>query len=540
MRAEHEGVSLLGVRPARPDQQRNADQQEGVDQDADDEALAYRIKFGQRRRQVGLQGRQLAAIGALAQGRQQERVEPDDEAAGQARHDAVAVGALPVEAEHDAGGEVGDGAETDQADRGERQVSRDDALVGVARHQDHDHGGAAHEHHERAHVARHARPPPRLPAQQVGHQQLVADHPRQRHAGHDHHRGRGRQAADEDEGRQPGLAVGERQLQHEEVGIDLRPQQQKAGGGDRHHEQVDQHQVGREQPARRPEARRMAVLDHGDMELARQAEEGHRRQERGDDPGERRALARHALGDLGRARDMGQEIARPVEQHEQHERPHGQQCQQLDHRFEGDRQHHAAMLLGGLDVAHAEQDGEERHQGGHDQRGVGVHHAARAVEPGRRLGDGLEGRGHRLELQRDVGQHADRGEQRGGDADGAALAVARGQEVGDRRHIVLLGQPHHLAQHREAQDDQQRRAGINKDKIDAGGRGAADRAIKGPRRAVDCQRQAVDGGGHRAGRPGAGVPVTEIGDGEQQAEIGQRQGQDGGFRQHACAFLHGH
>ena len=281
----------------------------------------------------------------------------------------------------------------------------------------------------------------------------------------------------------------------------------------------------------------MAVLDHRDMELARQAEEGHRRQERGDHPGERRAFARHALGHLGRTREMRQKIARPVEQHEQHERAHRQQRQQLDHRFEGDGQHHAAMLLGGLHVAHAEQDGEDRHQGGHDQRGVGVDDAARAVEPGRRLGDGLEGRGHRLELQRDVGQHAHRGEQRGGDADGAALAVARGQEVGDRRHIVLLGQPHHLAQHRIAQDDQQRRAGIDQHEIDAGGRGAADRAVEGPGRAVDGQRQAIDGRRHRAGRPGAGVPVAEIGDGEEQAEIGQRQGQDGGFRQHACAFL---
>jgi len=33
------------------------------------------------------------------------------------------------------------------------------------------------------------------------------------------------------------------------------------------------------------------------------------------------------------------------------------------------------------------------------------------------------------------------------------------------------------------------------------------------------------------------VPVAEIGDGEQQAEIGQRQGQDGGFRSMRARFL---
>ena len=58
------------------------------------------------------------------------------------------------------------------------------------------------------------------------------------------------------------VAVAERQLQHVEVGIDLRPEQQQAGRRDRHDEQVDQQQIDREQPARGPQARRMAVLDH--------------------------------------------------------------------------------------------------------------------------------------------------------------------------------------------------------------------------------------------------------------------------------------
>ena len=56
--AQHEGVGLLGVGAARADQQRDADQQQGIDQDADDEALADRIEVGQRRRQVGVQRRQ--------------------------------------------------------------------------------------------------------------------------------------------------------------------------------------------------------------------------------------------------------------------------------------------------------------------------------------------------------------------------------------------------------------------------------------------------------------------------------------------------
>ena len=98
--AQHEGVGLLGVRAAGAHQQRHADQQQRIDQDADDEALPHGIELGERRRQVGFQRRHLAAARGLAQGRQQQRVEPDDEAAGQARHHAVAMGAPPVEAEH--------------------------------------------------------------------------------------------------------------------------------------------------------------------------------------------------------------------------------------------------------------------------------------------------------------------------------------------------------------------------------------------------------------------------------------------------------
>ena len=164
--AQHEGVGLLGG-PRRDRPRTSSDtptSSSGIDQDADDEALAHRIELGERRRQVGLQRRHLAAAGGLAQGRQQQRVEPDDEAAGQAGDDAVAMRTAPVEAEHEAGREVGDGAEADQADRGERQVARDDALVGVARHQDQHDGGAAHEHHQRAHLARDTGPPYRAGA----------------------------------------------------------------------------------------------------------------------------------------------------------------------------------------------------------------------------------------------------------------------------------------------------------------------------------------------------------------------------------------
>ena len=513
LRPQHERTGLLAIAGDRPHQQRHADQQQRVNEDADHEALADGVEVGKGCRQVGLERRHLSGARGLVQCRQQERVEPDDEAAGQTRHDAVTMGTAPVEAEHEAGREVGHGAERDQADRGQRQVTRDDAFVGVARHENEHDCGPAYEHDQRSHLARG----PGLTSQQIGHDQLVADHPRQRHASHDHHRGRSRKPADENEGRQPAIAVGERQLQHEKVGADLRSEEQQPCRRDRHNEQVDQNEIERKQPARRLEARWMAVLDHRDMELARQAEEGHRRQERHHQPAERRAFAGESLGDGRRVRQSRQQIGWPIEQDPQNERPDGQQGEQLDHRFEGDGQHHAAVLLRRGHVAHAEQDGEHGHQRGHDQRRVGVHDAGPTVDPGRRLGDRLEARRHRLELQRDVGQHAHGGEQCGGHADSAALAVAGGEEVGDRRHVVLLGQPHHLPHHRVTNDDHKQRAGIDEDEVEAGRGRAADRAVEGPGRAVDGERQAIDGGRHGTRRPVPGVAVADVRHAEQQA-----------------------
>ena len=71
------------------------------------------------------------------------------------------------------------------------------------------------------------------------------------------------------------------------------------------------------------------------------------------------------------------------------------------------------MLFLGIDVAGAEENGEERHSSGDAEREADFVDAreAAAAELGR-AGDGLDGRGHRLELQRDVRRDADDGDAR--------------------------------------------------------------------------------------------------------------------------------
>ncbi|MNY55093.1 hypothetical protein D3C86_1910390 [compost metagenome] len=73
------------------------------------------------------------------------------------------------------------------------------------------------------------------------------------------------------------------------------------------------------------------------------------------------------------------------------------------------------MALGGVEVAGAEQDGEDRQQQRHIERGVLqgaerlalVRHADRRVLP-----EDQKAAGHRLELQGDIGDHADHRDQR--------------------------------------------------------------------------------------------------------------------------------
>ena len=93
-------------------------------------------------------------------------------------------------------------------------------------------------------------------------------------------------------------------------------------------------------------------------------------------------------------------------------------------------------MFGGVDVAGAEQHRERRHRQRREQRDVAEHRlrpAAAGVEVSK---DRLQRRRHRLELQRDIGNRADDGDQRHRRRHRLVLAVARGDEVGDRGDVL--------------------------------------------------------------------------------------------------------
>ncbi len=172
------------------------------------------------------------------------------------------------------------------------------------------------------------------------------------------------------------------------------------------------------------------VLDHRDLELARQEDDRQHRQQHvgepaavAEPPGAVEGEQALQLGHCGGARvEVAEAVVEPVGDVDA-DREEGEQ---LDHRLEGDRRHHALVALGGVEVAGAEQhrEGSER------QRDV-----ERAVLPPARLALDAEQRvvlahqqrvaaGDRLQLQRDVGHDAHHRDQRDQPAEQVALAVA--------------------------------------------------------------------------------------------------------------------
>ena len=156
------------------------------------------------------------------------------------------------------------------------------------------------------------------------------------------------------------MGFGQRQADDEGVRCHACRQQHLPGEGDGHDEQRSQHQIGREYPARQAQVLGLDVLHHGDVELPRQTDDGDHRHT---------GLHQHCRPvhrlvpesvQLGGVVCLVEQIVEAVVQAEGDEGANGEEGQQLDQRLEGNRQHHAAMVLGDVEVAGAEQNGEQR------------------------------------------------------------------------------------------------------------------------------------------------------------------------------------
>jgi len=365
-----------------------------------------------------------------------------------------------------------------------------------------------------------ARVRPRLALQHQRHDDVVRHHDRQRDAFHDHHGGRRRQTADENAEAEQMRIGFDRQRQHIHVAVGGAERKgDQAGQRDRDHEQVDGDQIERKQPARAADFGVAGVLDDADVKLPRQHHDRAERQQRGD---EEIADRRHVVDGAHRLRRLHRAFDQLLgrEHPKSDERAGGDERHQFHDRFGGDRQHQAMLMLGGVGVTGPEQHRERRHRQGHHQCDVADQ---RNLREGIVLAqDGFERPSHGLELQRDIGHRADDRDQRDGGGDRLALAIARANEIGDRGDVLRLREPDHAAQQRRAEPDHQDRAGIDREEIDTGAGGGADRAKERPGGAIDRERQRIDQpAGTAALRRREAVAIAC--DHEQQADIDKRR-----------------
>ena len=157
----------------------------------------------------------------------------------------------------------------------------------------------------------------------------------------------------------------------------------------------------------------------------------------------------------GIGEEPAEQIAESAEEDPRHVGAGGEEREQLDDRFDGDRGQQASLGPSEVGVARAEQDAEEAQDDRHQERGV------EPVEDRFLLEHHLEGLGHRLQLERDVRDQADHDEAGHQGAERGRLAVAARDEVRDRGDPLLLGDADEPSEQDRPEEREQRRAQVD-------------------------------------------------------------------------------
>ena len=191
------------------------------------------------------------------------------------------------------------------------------------------------------------------------------------------------------------------------------------------------------------------------------------------------------------------------------------------------------MVLGAQHFPRTEQDRERREHRRDQHRAVDVLDARRR----RRYRQHLEAECDGFQLQRDVRQHAyhrDRGDEH---CDRLMPAVARADEVGDRRDVVALGDADDALQQRRTEHEHDHGAEVDRQKIPAVRRSVPHRAVERPRRAIDADREAVYPRLAKRRPRNPRAPIAVIRDGEQDPDIDRRDREQGPAAQHRVRMV---
>ena len=99
------------------------------------------------------------------------------------------------------------------------------------------------------------------------------------------------------------------------------------------------------------------------------------------------AFDREEPGEIARRSGAREDVVETAVDAEGDEQADGEEREQLDDRLEGDRRHHALVVLARVDMARAEQNREHRHDERHVQAGVVQDRASNPTAPASRSRD---------------------------------------------------------------------------------------------------------------------------------------------------------
>ena len=373
---ESDGLDAVGQ--AGLVQGRHHVQREHVDADAEHHAagvgVAERqaeqlVRAQQLRIEKPVRDQRRADQSRIGEQRNHQRDEPYEGAAGEAGEHAPGIGALPEQTEQDGRRKLHGQRERDQPDIGQRRILGQAELIHPGHEHDHDHGHAPRED-KRPGIIR-LRAAAFVPANQQRQDHIVAEHLAQRDRGDDDHRGGRGKAADDREQRECLVIVTQRQREHETVAGNIRARERLvADPGDYEHGGRDRGKVEREPDACVLEVIFAEAFDEGDLEHARQAENGGCG-DQGQHPerGCQCRLLEHEVRvvvDLARVK-AGRQTQREQRDHDQRD--------DLDQRLERDRDHDAGVITGHIEAVGAENqrkhDHRDRDQQGHVLAGEG-------------------------------------------------------------------------------------------------------------------------------------------------------------------------
>jgi hypothetical protein len=327
--------------------------------------------------------------------------------------------------------------------------------------------------------------------------------------------------------------MGDGKRQHEGVGIDSAREVNGPAESDGQHEEVDRQQIQREKPDGFLQMVLVDVFHDDDLKLPGQTNHGQHRQDNFEAPAEISpggALDDKEVLQSGQFRSFRKQMAESLEYAVGHKNACRKKRYEFDERFKRDGGHHPFVPLGGVQVAGAEEDRKKGQQQGHVERRVVNYGNIREItrhDDERVLVDDEIAHRNGFELERDVGNDAQHGDNRHQACDGGAFAVARGDKIGDGGDAVGFADADDLADHQHPQGKHQGRPDIGRQEPGAAGCRPPHAAVEGPGGAIDRQGKGVNiGVADQASAPG-GALVREMGDGEQQCHVPEGQQQDG-------------